>query len=342
MEENLIGLPATVEPDTFRCGICHFEVNDLETFLQHKSECFVEEAHFIDEQFDEDLNIEVIETPMNQILDHLTCPHCFKRFKKTYNLKQHLLIHSNQRSFKCDLCGKDFVQKSNFKKHLKVHATQEKKNEKSQESISFEVLTKAGKKLAIAPVKMIKCDLCEFQTDSQVKLKSHRLIHQDSDIFQCYECSANFASEKNLDIHISRCHSLEKSFQCSNCSKSFSTQEYLKKHFLTHNPDSDYQCEHCDKKFKRSDNLKRHMKIHSTDSKIHPCPFKKFSGCKREFKRYDKLKDHLKTHGNVKYVNCDHCQELFLDIEELNNHVSAVHEQNEDDQEILYILVNDE
>ena len=83
---------------------------------------YIDEQNVIEKEAIEE--VKVIETALSEhpiIIDHLTCTICFKKFKKTYNLKQHLLIHTNDKPFKCDTCGKAFVQKSNLTKHHLTH-----------------------------------------------------------------------------------------------------------------------------------------------------------------------------------------------------------------------------
>ena len=86
------------------------------------------------------------------------------------------------------------------------------------EDLSFEVLTQAGKKIAIEPQKWLKCKNCDFETISYTKWKSHT---HHSQKFQCFHCNINFASQKTLKHHTKLCLNGEKSYQCSICSKSF-------------------------------------------------------------------------------------------------------------------------
>ena len=124
--------------------------------------------------------VKVIETTLSDtpiIIDHLTCTICLKKFKKTYNLKQHLLIHANDKPFKCDTCGKAFVQKSNLTKHHLIHKNITNKKLKSdrEEIADFQVLTKMGRKIAVEPVKLLQCKNCDFGTVSNTQWKSHQL-----------------------------------------------------------------------------------------------------------------------------------------------------------------------
>ena len=105
-------------------------------FLIHKQTCVTENLNIITgdpiielpHQVGEPIveEVKIIETALSEhpiIIDRLTCTICLKKFKKTYNLNQHFLIHTNDKPFKCEICGKKFVQKSNLTKHLIVHSS---------------------------------------------------------------------------------------------------------------------------------------------------------------------------------------------------------------------------
>ena len=254
-------------------------------------------AENVSEQIEEEKEVvQVTETPLVSepiIIDKLTCHLCLKKFKKGYNLRQHLMIHSNEKPFHCDICGKNFVQKSQLNRHLTSHKLKNQSSKNCEEEISFEAVTKSGRKIAIEPQRLFKCQNCDFETASHPKW----LSHSHSQVFDCQNCDKKFASEKSLKSHRKICETTEKDLQCSICQKGFSCQTYLKKHFLTHEQETAIKCKVCDKTFKRMDNLKRHSKIHSEEAQIYKCPFSELNSCQKTFKRYDKLKDHLKTHG---------------------------------------------
>lgn len=237
--------------DTFRCGLCLLEVNDLHLFLIHKQSCgiesekiqnieteYIHEENVIEDEPTEE--VKVIETALSEhpmIIDHLTCTICLKKFKKTYNLKQHYLLHTNEKPFKCEICDKSFAQKANLTKHKLIHVAKNRNKVSFEEKVTFEVVTKGGRKIAVEPQRILKCKNCDFQTDSSSKWKSHQIQCSNDDIsqedYQCQNCQSIFASMKLLKNHWKRCGKTEDVFyQCSICQKKFSCQDYLKKAFF--------------------------------------------------------------------------------------------------------------
>ena len=317
----------SVKMDTFKCGQCELEVHDLGQFLEHKQICFpmefpseIEDFAAEDSEIKDDTIIEVIETPLDvPVIDKLTCSICLKKFKRPYNLKIHKeTIHSEGQKFQCQICEKSFNQKSNLTKHLSTHKMRPESKLEPDE-ITFEVVTRGGRKIAIEPM----------HSENTTKKP-----------FVCEDCNASFSTLQYLKKHKLRCETVDKPYKCSICDKAFTLQEYLKKHFLTHD-EAMHQCQVCDKLFKRSDILKRHMKIHGNSPKF-KCPFSDLTDCTKEFYRQDKLKEHMKSHGNVKQVKCELCKDLFLDEKALEEH-AKVHEneENGDNNIVLYVISNE-
>jgi hypothetical protein len=52
------------------------------------------------------------------------CSICEKRFRRAYNLRSHLRIHTDERPFVCSMCGEAFVRICDWKRHEDRHDTQ--------------------------------------------------------------------------------------------------------------------------------------------------------------------------------------------------------------------------
>ena len=50
-----------------------------------------------------------------------TCSLCQKVFKNSTNLKEHYLIHTDSKPYKCEVCGMSFRHKAKFGTHKKSH-----------------------------------------------------------------------------------------------------------------------------------------------------------------------------------------------------------------------------
>ena len=48
-------------------------------------------------------------------------PGCNKTFNKSWNFKDHALMHEGVKPYTCNVCLKNFTQKGNMEKHMKTH-----------------------------------------------------------------------------------------------------------------------------------------------------------------------------------------------------------------------------
>ena len=126
----------------------------------------------------------------------------------------------------------------------------------------------------------------------------------------CDICKKAFYTEKQVEGHISRCHSEQKSFECENCAKSFSIAQKLESHVLScfKAPKSN-KCSVCNASFYSKNRLAQHEKYNHENNQ-----------------RSRKLQD---KKINLKTLKCDLCDEMYH-RQYLKTHINIVHnEKNE-------------
>ena len=125
-----------------------------------------------------------------------TCSVCGKGFKKAFNLKQHVRIHTNEKPLKCAHCEKRFNDRSSMNKHVRtIHRD-------------------------IRPHRCTTCDKL-FTTNSH--LLDHQATHTRLKRFHCLECGKQFSFRGSLKKH-ALIHNRTK--QTENCS---GLEQYIQK-----------------------------------------------------------------------------------------------------------------
>lgn len=100
------------------------------------------------------------------------------------------------------------------------------------------------------------------KASSLVAVKEEKAVHP------CKECDAVFQKYRSLQVHEQRRHS-KKLCRCPECGKMLCSQSAIKKHLLTHRPESEwpYECPLCKKKFQARADIPKHLKsrLHEDD-----------------------------------------------------------------------------
>ncbi|GFX82007.1 retrovirus-related Pol polyprotein from transposon opus [Trichonephila clavipes] len=108
-------------------------------------------------------------------------------------MKQHGVVHTNEKPYLCNICGVGFGRKDNRERHYLVHATE----------------------------KPFKCDKCEMSYKQKRHLDKHYEIHLDetnTSIVKCQICERCFSSQKALGKHARQEHpELKECFVCDVC-----------------------------------------------------------------------------------------------------------------------------
>ena len=183
------------------------------------------------------------------------CPECNRYLAHKSSLKDHMLIHSGQKPFKCCLCVLTFRQNSQLKRHMERHH------------------------MVSATVKEYTCAKCGKEFVQNHTLQKHMLLaHSSGGRFQCEKCDVRFSDEASLSKH-ERVHN--EGLQCSECGKRFKHKRSLGRHMMMHNTEKVFsandvekmyrttaekkpdrimfKCDKCDRAFSMENQLMRHV-----------------------------------------------------------------------------------
>ena len=160
------------------------------------------------------------------------CVICSKIFKKSFLLKQHRRVHTEEKPYQCDV----------WKKHRRVHTGE----------------------------KPFQCNICKKSFRQKSNLIRHQRSHTDDKPFICNICEKEFSQMESLMRH-RKTHTGEKGFKCNTCGKLFGRKIDLVRHQTVHTEERPFECYICNKKLKSPVTLFRHKRIHTGEKLYIKC-----------------------------------------------------------------------
>nr|DBA28989.1 TPA: hypothetical protein GDO54_009264 [Pyxicephalus adspersus] len=135
------------------------------------------------------------------------CDVCGKVFGRQQTLSRHLLLHTEERKYKCHLCPYAAKCRANLNQHLTVHAV--KLVSTDTEDIVSAVISDTNEKKK-SPY-YYSCHVCGFETELNVQFVSHMSLHVDKQQWMysicCSACDFVTMEESDMRTHISTKHS---------------------------------------------------------------------------------------------------------------------------------------
>lgn len=133
-----------------------------------------------------------------------SCHICGKMFTEN-NLRKHLIVHTDERPFKCTICDKSYKYAETLASHNLFHEDS----------------------------KPYQCKSCDKNFRTSSTLSKHTKIHLGTRNHKCSFCNKYFTTSTHLQTH-SRIHTGEMRFKCDLCNKEFRHSGTLKNHKKTH------------------------------------------------------------------------------------------------------------
>uniref|UniRef100_A0A182SDW1 C2H2-type domain-containing protein n=1 Tax=Anopheles maculatus TaxID=74869 RepID=A0A182SDW1_9DIPT len=196
--------------------------------------------------------------------DTFRCEQCAKSYSSSKVLKEHMKeVHAphTERSFPCTKCQKAFVSRSHLNAHIMVaHGTvpcpQCQKVLASQGSLRKHLVAVHGEG------EKHVCEVCARVFRSKQCFDAHRKEHegrQHEGKVQCDRCDVWLMNKYCLRKHMRRMHmqQAQEEVACGTCGKTAPNREALNNHIRRSHSEKRFECNWCDKKFKRP----HHMRV---------------------------------------------------------------------------------
>ncbi|XP_035526525.1 uncharacterized protein LOC118334637 [Morone saxatilis] len=168
-------------------------------------------------------------------------------------------------------------------------------------------------------VKPYSCNICGKRCVTEISLKTHSRIHDETYEHPCKYCHVTFKTRVDKLKHEQTHKDNKDPYKCPDCPETFATSKERRLHLSNHRKPKEFRCGVCGIEFKDVHHLRRHSVVH-TGLKPYKC-----SVCQRGFNQTNHLKSHMRLHTGERPYKCQHCERSFNHNVSLKSHVQRYH-----------------
>ena len=227
------------------------------------------------------------------------CSTCDKRYSTLCDMKRHLVVHKDERSYQCEHCPSMFKLKQSLIRHTTI----------------FHDPTWKG----------FKCSFCGKQFRDISSGKMHESKHIESKRYQCSDCGLSYSDKQSLKNHVAIIHEGQSRYKhtCDLCGKKFVKSHQYKTHMRIHDGSLVISCDICGMTFQQLEYLKNHQKIHDGTKAEGKVVTHKCSLCEKSYKCKKALQNHVRIihEGINDLFECSFCHKRFGRKSTLDTHI---------------------
>ena len=249
------------------------------------------------------------------------CELCGKILSSKKNLKKHLKLHTNIRSYVCKICNKTYKRSDHLKRHMITHDPEPNYYEcdlcLKRFSLNYHLTSHLQNVHGKKKIKVYKCPDCDmyFQKKSKLFLhqkNSHNLIFDKIPCYYPY-CKKSYISEQKLNDHIQKYHI-----------KLINSQNNLEEGGMLLNNDNEEVNDMVSNEEKEIESESTNNK----EKKFYKCPYK---NCMKVYSSHYNLSVHIKTfHLKIKSYTCTLCSNKYFHKVSLKKHLMLEHKFNKE------------
>lgn len=106
-----------------------------------------------------------------------TCDLCQRKFRRKFDLNNHMLCHTQIRKYHCDHCTQTFLTRRGLRNHIGLHTNE----------------------------RQFICGICPLRFLHSSSATIHRRIHKVNNAFKCDLCSIEVKNYRNFRMHLEVC-----------------------------------------------------------------------------------------------------------------------------------------